>query len=86
MKYFDLDPEEKEIEEAFEKGQLKSVKNLKAEKKRLQKAAAYTLAKSKNINIRLTQKVLFKLKSKAAAMGLPYQTLVSSILHQAVNQ
>ncbi|OGG18486.1 hypothetical protein A2721_01720 [Candidatus Gottesmanbacteria bacterium RIFCSPHIGHO2_01_FULL_47_48] len=84
MKYFELDEEEKEIEEAFEKGQLKPIKNLAAEKNRLQKAAAYTLAKTKNINIRLSQKVLLKLKAKAAEMGLPYQTLASSILHQAV--
>lgn len=85
MKYYDLDPEEEEILEAFESGKLKSVPNLPKEKKRYQHVARNTLAKSKNINLRISQKVLFKLKAKAAAMGLPYQTLASSILFRAVS-
>lgn len=84
MKYFDLDPEEEEILKAYESGKLKSVPNLAREKKRYQQIARNTLAKTKNVNLRITQKVWFKLKAKAATMGLPYQTLASSILHQAV--
>lgn len=84
MKPLILDPEEQEIEKALEEGKLAPVKNQAAMKKMLRDAAAFTLAKNKNINIRLSQKVLFKLKAKAAAMGLPYQTLATSILHQAV--
>lgn len=82
MKYFDLDLEELEIEKALEEGKLKPVKNQSAMRKMLQQAAANTLSKNKNINIRLSQRVLLKLKAKAASMGLPYQTLISSILHQ----
>lgn len=82
MKDFDLDPEEQEIEDALNEKTFKSVKNLAFEKKRVQQIARNTLAKKKNINLRVSQRVLFKLKAKAAEMGLPYQTLISSILHQ----
>lgn len=79
-----LTPEERETEEAFEKGIVKPVKNLAAEKRRFRQIAKYTLEKSKNINIRLTHGDLLRLKAKAIAEGMPYQTLVGSILHKYV--
>lgn len=88
MKQYKLDPYEQEIEDALEKGQFKSVKNLDQEIKRHQKIAAYTLKllrKNKNINIRLPERTLDKLKTKANQEGLPYQTLIGSILHKYVN-
>ena len=86
MKYYTLDKEEQEISDAFDKGEFKSVKNAAAEIKRLRAAARATLARSKNINIRLSERDLQKLKAKAAAKGLPYQTLVASVLHQYTEQ
>lgn len=85
MKYYDLDSEEKQILEDFEKDQYESIKDFQKAKKVYQEAAANTLAKARNINIRLSQKDLLKLKAKAVEDGLPYQTLVSSILHRFVN-
>lgn len=85
MKYYDLDSEEKQILEDFEKDQYLSVKDFKKAKQAYQEAAVNTLSKAKNINIRLSQKDLLKLKAKAIEDGLPYQTLVSSILHRFVN-
>lgn len=82
MKYFTLDPEEKQILKDFDNNEFKSIKNLSSEKKRFQKVARNTLAKTKNINIRLSQKVLLKLRSKAISLGIPYQTLAASILHR----
>lgn len=82
MKYYDLDPYEKQILADFEKGEFRRVKKFAKEKARFEKIAHYTLSKKKNINIRLTEKVLIKLKAKAAASGIPYQTLVSSVLHR----
>ncbi len=82
LKYFELDPEEAEILEAFEKGELVSIKNSDKIKKELIEAAKNTLNKTKNINIRLTERDLHKLKTKAAREGIPYQTLASSILHK----
>lgn len=84
MKYFELDPEEKKMLNEVESGRWKSIKNFKKVKKELQNAARYTLNKSKNINIRLTAKTLSMLKARAIEEGIPYQTLVSSILHKYV--
>ncbi len=79
-----LDPEEKEILEAFESGKLKSVKNRQHELIRHRKAAAATFAKDSRINIRISSKDLRALQKRALAEGLPYQTLVSSVLHKFV--
>ena len=86
QKYFELNEEEKQILNEFEKGDLTSVENVNAEKKRFQTYAQFTLNKTKNINIRLSEKVVQKLKAKAAAVGVPYQTLASSVLHRYANQ
>lgn len=85
MKYFyDLDPEEKEIEDAIERGEFVSVDNLEEELIKLKEVAVNTLERNKNINIRIPAKVLYKLKAMAIEEGLPYQTLVSSVLHKYV--
>ena len=49
-----------------------------------QAIAKNTLRKDKRINIRLSSNDLVSLKTNAVEMGLPYQTLVSSVLHQYV--
>lgn len=85
MKYFELDEEEKEIEKAIEDGEFKRVKNFEQEMKRYQEIARATLNKNRNINIRISEGDLYKLKAKAMERGLPYQTLVSSVLHQYSN-
>ncbi|MEA2098357.1 MAG: hypothetical protein U9P70_04785 [Patescibacteria group bacterium] len=82
MKYFELNKEEKKILADSDKGDLVSVKKLKSEKTKYQNYAKLTLGKSKNINIRLSEKDLQKIKAKAVMMGLPYQTLLSSLIHQ----
>lgn len=85
MKIYQLDPEE-EILKAFEEGKLVRSKNFDKEKKMLEEAARNTLNKAKNINIRLSEKDLHKIKVKAAEDGIPYQTLVGSILHRFANK
>lgn len=86
MKYFELTKEEKKILEDFENENLKSVPDMEKTKRLYQKLAANTLKKTKNINIRLSEKVLQRLKAKAAKEGIPYQTLASSVLHRFVNK
>lgn len=86
MKYFDLTDEEQEIEKALRKGKLVPVKNEAKVKRMLRKVAAYTLAKTRNVNFRLAQKTLLKLKAKAVSEGIPYQTLISSVLHKYASQ
>ena len=86
MKYYELDKEEKQILKDIEAGKYKRVKNFEGEKKKAMEAARYTLNKTRNINIRLTEKTLLKLKAKAIEEGIPYQTLASSILHKYVQR
>ena len=82
MKYFELDNYEKEILKDFDQKKNKINPNLKREIKRLQTYAKATLDKTKNINIRISERDLWKVKALALKKGLPYQTLISSIIHQ----
>ncbi len=86
MKYYELTKEEKSILEDFEKGVYVSVPNFKKVRRLYEKIAKNTLNKTKNINIRLSERVVSRLKTKAAEEGIPYQTLASSILHKYVSQ
>lgn len=82
FKNLKLTPEEKEIEEAIEKGQTEEIKLTAKERKNLQDAAKSTLDKTRNINIRLSARDLHNLKVKAMEEGIPYQTLAGSIIHK----
>ncbi len=74
--------EEKELIASVERGEWKSVKNRDKEILRLKESARETLRKDARINIRLTKRDFFNLKSKAIREGMPYQTLVASVLHK----
>ena len=82
MKMYQLDPEEEEILKDFEAGKYKPVANFAKRKKELIDAAKFTLKKTKNINLRLTEQDFHRLKVKAIEEGIPYQTLAASILHK----
>ena len=85
MKKIILDDEEKDILESFERGEWVPVKNQKQEVKKLQQYAKNTLQKDKRINIRMSSKDLDHVQVIAAQEGIPYQTLVSSIIHKYVS-
>jgi len=74
---------EAQIERSFDNGEWKPVKNLKKERARYREAAAETLLKNRRVNIRISAMDLEGLQAKAAAEGLPYQTLIEDRLHQA---
>jgi hypothetical protein len=78
-----IDKDEKDILEAYDTGELVS-SGTGGVLKKYQKYAEYTLEKTRNINIRLSEKTLLGIKRKAVEEGIPYQTLVSSILHKYV--
>ena len=79
-----LSNEEKEILEAFEAGEFKSV--LTPERREFLSAAAKeTFKKDRRINIRISNRDLVSLQRRALEEGIPYQTLVSSILHKYVS-
>ncbi|MFH0998869.1 MAG: antitoxin [Pseudomonadota bacterium] len=85
MKKTILDDEERDILESYERGEWVSVKNPMTEIKKLQKYAKNTLQKDKRINIRMSSKDLDQVQVIAAQEGIPYQTLVSSIIHKYVS-
>lgn len=78
----DLDEEEKDILDSFERGEWKRVAHSKEAKTFATKAAANYLRKDARINIRLSQSDLSRIKQIAAYEGLPYQTLIASLLHK----
>ncbi len=80
-----LDKEEKNLLESFERGEWESVPDLKKRRMELQEYAGETLRKDKRVNIRITGRDLRQLQRIALREGLPYQTLISSILHKYVN-
>jgi len=82
MKSYKLDIQEQELLDSLESEEWESVPNLEDEIKLHQEIAKNTLRKDKRINIRLSANDLEALKTQAVELGLPYQTLVSSILHQ----
>ena len=82
MKYFELTKKEEKLLKEIEAGNFVPVKNSQKAKKEITLAAKNTLDKNKNINIRLSERVLSRLKAKAAQAGIPYQTLAASILHR----
>ena len=75
---------EKELEKSINNNEWKSVGNLSDMKKQFKLAAKNTLLKDQRMNIRIAQRDLEGLKTKALEEGMPYQTLVSSVLHKYV--
>jgi len=82
MKYYELDKSEKEMLKDFEESALKSVPRKVSEARRYRSYTKTTLNKARNVNIRLSERDLQKIKMKAVEKGIPYQTLASSILHE----
>jgi predicted DNA binding CopG/RHH family protein len=77
--------EEKELLESFNNGEWEKISDHENELKKFRELASDSLKKDKRINIRITHKDLTEIKRKAVHEGIPYQTLVSSILHKYVN-
>ena len=76
---------EEEILASFERGEWKPVRNQKGEIARFRAVAEATLLKNKRVNIRLSSRDLEGLQAKAAEEGVPYQTLMASVLHKFVS-
>ena len=76
---------EREVLEAFERGEFKPVENVEDVLAQHRRAAEATARKDARINIRLSTKDLRALQSRALREGVPYQTLVASVLHKYVD-
>ena len=79
-----IDQEEKEILEAYESGKLKLSKPSKKEIAAIKAAALSTFKKDKRITIRLYDHDFKGIQKKALQMGIPYQTLISGVIHRYV--
>ena len=80
-----LNKAEREILRSYENEERATVEDLESEKARYQEIARYTIQKNKRINIRMSERVLNQIKLTAIEEGIPYQTLVSSVLHKYVS-
>ncbi len=76
---------EQEILASFERGEWRPVRNQKDEIARLTGSAEAMLLKNKRVNIRISSQDLEGLRARAAEEGIPYQTLMSSVLHKFVS-
>jgi predicted DNA binding CopG/RHH family protein len=80
-----MDQKEKEILESVERGEWESIPRMRSEQKRFQRYAEATFRKDRRINIRISLKDLIAIQKRALEEGIPYQTLISSLLHKYVS-
>lgn len=79
-----IEDDELAVLSAYDKGKLKSVAT-KAELAKFKAAARATAIKNRRVNIRLTSGDLSDIQVKALEQGVPYQTLIASVLHKYVS-
>ena len=77
-----LDDEERELLRSFEAGEWRSVPDKDQEMGRYRGYARETFKKDRRINIRISSRDLDALQKKALVEGIPYQTLIASVLHK----
>ena len=77
-----LDQEEQELLESFERDEWRSVADRDAESERYRQYARGTFRKDMRVNIRMSAKDLDAIKKRALDEGIPYQTLMGSVLHK----
>lgn len=79
-----MDPEEKELIESMEADEWTSVAELQASLEQAQSIARSTLRKGKRMNVRISERDMRMLKVRAMEAGIPYQSLVTMVLHKYV--
>lgn len=80
-----LDQQERELLESYDRGEWKSVARAARERKRYQKYSKATFKKDRRVNIRISTKDLEAIQNRAVEEGIPYQTLIASLLHKYVS-
>lgn len=85
MSALKLQPDELELLASYENEEWQSVKNIKEQKAQYQGYARATFRKDRRVNIRISEKDLIDLQKRAIREGIPYQTLISSVLHKYVS-
>jgi predicted DNA binding CopG/RHH family protein len=77
-----LDANEKEILDSVDRGEWRSARTSKGAKNRYSRYAKATFRKDRRLNIRISTKDLEAIQKRALEEGLPYQTLIASLLHK----
>ena len=77
-----LDSEEREILEKFERGALRSARGAESEMETARQAARSTFHKTRRVNLRVTERDFSLAHARAREEGIPYQTLLSSVIHK----
>lgn len=77
-----LDDEEKDLMQSFDQGEWESIQDEESTKSKLKALAKASVQKNKRINIRISESDLNQIRVKALEEGIPYQTLISSVLHK----
>lgn len=80
-----LDIQEKELLGSYDRGEWIAAKNRTKEITKLKMYARNTILKDRRINIRMSSKDLDQIQALAVHEGIPYQTLISSVLHKYVS-
>lgn len=77
-----LEPKEKDLLESVERGEWRSARGGKRERTRYARYAKATFRKDRRLNIRISSKDLEAIQKRALEEGLPYQTLIASVIHK----
>ena len=77
-----LDEQERDLREAAEKEACFRASDQQEWREKLVRAARATIARNRHISIRLSERDLMLIRARALELGMPYQTLIGSILHQ----
>ena len=80
-----LDQEEQELLESFDRDEWRPVAGREVELERYRQYARATFKKDMRVNIRISRKDLEALQKRALEEGIPYQTLMASVLHKYVS-
>ncbi len=86
MKTLNLNPEEIALLAELEQNEWKSVVTAPKDLLQFKKAARNTVKKDKRVNIRISERDLSSIQKIALEEGIPYQTLISSVLHKYINK
>ena len=77
-----MSAEEREILDGFERGELRSASEAERELQEARQAARNTFNKTRRVNLRMTERDFNLAHSRAREEGIPYQTLLSSVIHK----
>ena len=85
MSNLKLQQDELELLASYEAEEWQSVRKLKEQKEQYRAYARAAFRKDKRVNIRISEKDLLDLQKRAVRQGIPYQTLISSVLHKYIS-